>query len=208
MDQSLSQGSSFKQPKHSMAFINRCCDHTPAAGAQSHSQSTQQAQQLQNHALPSSISDMPQISEGQVGFVPTHTSDQLTNGRLHPAPSKEQEDAASPSVHFFMMGADAQRGWRASHSWPPPHAGSPPLKLFLDKAAAPAAKATRSWFRNYRKPAQVSNTEDSVSQVNSSPSHHPSTHNRLLLSIHYPFVHSSMQDWYCHNPLVSCPWSR
>ncbi|KAL3161955.1 hypothetical protein ABBQ38_009037 [Trebouxia sp. C0009 RCD-2024] len=173
VDQSVAQGSSFDQPKHSMAFVNRCCDHAPAivAGVQSQSQSshTSQAQQRHDGTVSSNISDVAQMSEGQLGFEPVHTSEAHTRDGPQEGLSKEDEDAASPSVHFFMMGDAAHRGWRASHSWPPPHAASPPLKLFLDKAPAPAAKATRSWFGNYRKPAQVANTEDSASHHSTNP---------------------------------------
>ena len=161
VDQSVAQDSSFNQPKHSMAFINRCCDHTPAA-----TPGPQQAQHAQHDpAVPSNTNGMTHITEAQVGFVPAHASDPQTCGMSHQSPSKEEEDAASPSVHFFMMGDEAHRGWKACHSWPPPRAASPPLKLFLSKAPGPAAKATKFWFRRNRTSAQVAGDEDAASQV-------------------------------------------
>ena len=170
MDQSVAQDSSFDQPKHSMAFVNRCCDHTPTnvpASQQSRPSHQTQAQQQRDSEVPSNTSKMPQRSEGQTGFVQAHTSDPQTSGRSHQSPSKEDEDAASPSVHFFMMGAEGHRGWKACHSWPPPGAASPPLKLFLNKAPGPALKATRSssWLKGNRKSAQVAGNEDAAPQV-------------------------------------------
>lgn len=188
MDQSAAESSSFNQPKHSLAFINRCCDHTPASALSPQElQPPQQAQQLQqlqppepcDHAVPSNpngmaqapqnetelVSAQPHMGEGQTGFLPAPTSDPQTSGMSDQSPSKEEEDAASPSVHFFMMGDEADRGWKACHCWPPPGASGPQLKLFLNKAPEPAAKATKSWFRRDRASAQVAGDEDVASQV-------------------------------------------
>lgn len=164
LDQSVAEDSSFDQPKHSMAFINRCCDYTP-----SHAHASQPAEsshQVQPQHQPSSIVDgAPQPVQGSAGFVQAHTAAPHTSSGGRHESSKEEQDAASPSVHFFMMGADVERGWKASHNWPPSDASSPPLKLFLNKAPAPVAKASRSWFRSGRKSGKVANREDSASQV-------------------------------------------
>lgn len=178
VDQSVAQDSSFNQPKHSMAFINRCCDHTPAAapGPQQPQQAQQplqseQAQHAQHDpAVPSNTNGMTHMTEGQAGVVPAHAADPQTCGISHQSPSKEEEDAASPSVHFFMMGDEAHRGWKSCHSWPPPSASSPPLKLFLNKAPGPEAKAAKSWFRRNRMSAPVAGDEDAASQVRMSSS--------------------------------------
>ena len=225
MDQSAAQSSSFNQPKHSLAFINRCCDHTPANAPSPQElqppqqaqqpQPPQQAQQLQqaqqpqppqqaqqpqppqqaqqpqpcDHAVPSNpngmaqttqnetgpVSAQPHMGEGQTGCLPPPTADPQTGGMSHQSPSKEEEDAAWPSVHFFMMGDEADRGWKACHSWPPPRASGPQLKLFLNKAPEPAAKATKSWFRRDRASAQVAGDEVVASRVRMS-------HRNILLA--------------------------
>ena len=187
VDQSVAQDSSFDQPKHSMAFINRCCDHTPATATdpqqaqQPSQQPSQQPPELLDPAVPSNTDGVTQMTGGQAAFMSTQTPDpQMVEGQTgfvahpqscgmsHQSPSKEEEDAASPSVHFFMMGDEAHRGWKACHSWPPPGASSLPLKLFLNKAPGPAAKATKSWFRRNRTSAKVTGDEDVASQVRKS----------------------------------------
>ena len=164
-DQSVGQDSSFDQPKHSMAFINRCCDHTPANApdfTQTHSSTQAQAQQQ----LPSIVNGAAQPDKDRVlsGFVQTHTSEAKSSGTSQKS-SKAEEDAALPSVHFFMMGDEAHRGWKASHSWPPPAPSSPPLKLFLNKAPGPMLKPKRAWFMSSKKSARVTSTQDPASQV-------------------------------------------
>ena len=163
VDQSVAEDSSFDQPKHSMAFINRCCDRTPShAHASQPAQASHQAHPQQQSS--SIVAGAPQLNEGSAGFVQARTADPQTSSRGQCTSNKEAEDAALPSVHFFMMGAE-ERGWKASHSWPPSNASSPPLKLFLNKAPAPVSKPSRSWFRSGRKSAKVANREDSASQV-------------------------------------------
>ena len=172
-----------------MAFINRCCGHTPATAAgpqqaqqaQPSQQPSQQPPDFHDPAVPSNTNGMMQMTGSQTEVMSTHTSDpQMVEGQTgsvadpqtcsmsHQSPSKKEEDAASPSVHFFMMGDQAHRGWKACHSWPPPSASTPPLKLFLNKGPGPAAKAIKSWFSRNRTSAQVTGEEDVASQVHKS----------------------------------------
>lgn len=168
VDQSVGKDSSFDQPKHSMAFINRCCDHKPASKSDSVSgQSEQNPMQHGQHQLPALAADAhtggrssQQDDQQQVLGSQTLPAKAQGSGMNRQNPSsKEEEDAASPSVHFFMMGCESHRGWRACHSWPPPRASSPPLKLYLNKADGPALKKARSWFWSSKKTAQLPTAE-------------------------------------------------
>ena len=159
MDQSVGKDSSFDQPKHSMAVINRCCDHTPTSKSasvpdQTQSQSPKQPLQADAHANGRTSQD--DEDRQQAWGSQTLAAGDLVSGRTGQNPrSKEGQDAASPSVHFFMMGCESRRGWQACHSWPPPNTSSPPLKLYLSKAAGPALKKTRSWFWNSKKKIEL-----------------------------------------------------
>jgi len=159
VDQSVGKDSSFDQPKHSMAFINRCCDHTTSSKSasvpdQTQSQNPMQPLQAGAHAN-GSTSHYNEDRRQAWGSQPLAAGD-LVGGRTGQNPrSKEDKDAASPSVHFFMMGCESRRGWRACHSWPPPNTSSPPLKLYLSKAAGPALKKTRSWFWSSKKKIEL-----------------------------------------------------
>lgn len=165
VDQSVGQDSSFDQPKHSVAFVNRCCDHTPSSRSQSAaSQAAQDPTQHSQQQAPTLVADADvdgrasQHDRHQLGSVQSLAADEPANGRSQQQPhSKEAEDAASPSVHFFMMGDASQRGWKACHSWPPPGASSPPVKLYLSKAATPMLKPSRSWF--WRSSKKAANAE-------------------------------------------------
>ncbi len=171
MDQSVGKDSSFDQPKHSMAFINRCCDHTPtnkSASVPDHTQSQRPMQPLPADAHANGRTSQDDEDRRQAWGSQTLAAGDLDSGRTRQNPrSKEDQDAASPSVHFFMMGCESRRGWQACHSWPPPNTSSPPLKLYLSKAAGPALKKTRSWFWNSKKkielpidePARVADSE-------------------------------------------------
>ena len=213
MDQSVAAKSSFDQPKHSMAFINRCCDHTPSTENQSaQSQAQQDPAQHAKHAqhgshqLPDLTGDahgehFPGLlaaklspsadAEGATVQLPGFEDSNFnSNSNLNPndparpqgskaalqGKQKEAKDAASPSVHYFMMGSDHDRGWKACHSWPLPNASRPPLKLYLNKAAEPARKSSRSWLRLGKKSAKVANTEPATA---TEPLHQPlGLHNR------------------------------
>ncbi len=171
VDQSVGKDSSFDQPKHSMAFINRCCDHTSSSKSASvtdQPQSQSPTQPLQADAHANGSTSQKNEDRRQAWGSQTLAAGDLDSGRtgqnLH---SKEDQDAASPSVHFFMMGCESRRGWRACHSWPPPNTSSPPLKLYLSKAAGQALKKTRSWLWSSKKkielpvdePARVADSE-------------------------------------------------
>ncbi len=171
MDQSVGKDSSFDQPKHSMAFINRCCDHTPSnksASVPDQTQSQSPTQPLQADAHANGRTSQDDEDRRQAWGSQTLAAGDLDSGRTGQNPrSKVDQDAASPSVHFFMMGCKSRRGWQACHSWPPPNTSSPPLKLYLSKAAGPALKKTRSWFWSSKKkielpvdePARVADSE-------------------------------------------------
>ncbi len=171
MDQSVGKDSSFDQPKHSMAFINRCCDHTPSSKSSSvpdQPQSQNPVQPLQADAHANGSTSQNDEDRRQAWGSQTLAAGDLVGGKTgQNARSKEDKDAASPSVHFFMMGCEFRRGWQACHSWPPPNTSSPPLKLYLSKAAGPALKKTRSWFWSSKKkielpidePARVADSE-------------------------------------------------
>ncbi|DBA77051.1 TPA: hypothetical protein ACH3X1_009638 [Trebouxia sp. C0004] len=182
VDQSVGKDSSFDQPKNSMAFINRCCDHTPSSKSasvtdQPHSQNPLQPLQADAHANGSTSQN--DEDRRQAWLPHTLAAGDLVGGRTgQNSCSKEDKDAASPSVHFFMMGCKSRRGWQGCHSWPPPNTTSPPLKLYLSKAAGPAMKKTRSWFWSSKKkielpvvePTRVADSE--ISQQPAGTHHH------------------------------------
>ena len=185
VDQSVGKDSSFHQPKHSMAFINRCCDHTPSskpASSPDQTQSQSPAQPLQADAHANGSTSQDAEDRRQAWGSQTLAAGGLVNGRTGQNPrSKEDQDAASPSVHFFMMGCNSRRGWRACHSWPPPNTSSPPLKLYLSKAAGPALKKARSWFWSstnkiqvpVNEPARVADSEISHQPAGAHHQHQP-----------------------------------
>ena len=171
IDQSVGQKSSFDQAKHSIAFINRCCNQSPHGGPGSVPGTIQPPQQLQppsqqgEHQLATRIeggcdsgATCEQHDQQRLKVTPslsqngTTAQSQAAHAQLNGTmgdrglanssattgfdPSgDEEEDVGSPAVHFFMMGCTAHRGWKACHSWPPPHASSPPLKLYLGKTS-------------------------------------------------------------------------
>lgn len=159
VDQSVGKDSSFDQPKHSMAFINRCCDHSPSNKSVSvpdQTQSQSPMQPLQADAHTNGSTSQNDEDRRQAWGHQTLAAGDLVSGRTGQNPrSKEDQDAASPSVHFFMMGCESRRGWQACHSWPPPNTSSPPLKLYLGKAAGPEPKKSRSWFWSSKKKIQL-----------------------------------------------------
>ncbi len=142
-----------------MAFINRCCDHTPSSKSasipdQTQSQSPMQPLQADTHANGRTSQDDEERRQAW-GSQTLAAGDLVSSRTGHNPHSKEDQNAASPSVHFFMMGCESHRGWQACHSWPPPNTSSPPLKLYLGKAAGPAVKKTRSWFWNSKKKIEL-----------------------------------------------------
>ena len=190
VDQSVGKDSSFDQPKHSMAFINRCCDHTPSSKSDSAPGQTpaQNLVQHNQHELPALAAeadangrtsqhngdDDDDVDRRQAWGSQTSLAGGQASGRSEQSTrskqaSKAEEDAASPSIHFFMMGCESHRGWRACHSWPPPDASAPPLKLYLSKAAGPAPRKTRSWFWRSKKKVQDPTGESAASEPDPQP---------------------------------------